>query len=112
MPYSTELADRIREVAGTFEGVSERRMFGGVVWMLHGNMACGAMSTGDLLVRVDRDDVERFVLLPGAHPAVMGGRTMGGFVTVDEDAVAEDEDLEGWIATGAQTALALPPKDD
>lgn len=109
MAYSTELADRIRDVVTIRDGVVEGRMFGAVVWMLRGNLACGAGSDG-MLVRVPRDELERVLLQPHVGPMEMKGRRMGGFVVVAEEGVADDAELRRWIEVGAETALALPPK--
>lgn len=109
MPYSEELAERIRYALGDRDGLVERKMFGGVAWMLDGNMACGVMGD-DLLVRLDREDSDRVLSEPGARLMEMGGRTMRGFFVVDGASVAGDDDLARWVDEGAGHAASLPPK--
>ena len=77
MAYDTELADRIRLLIGT-GGVTEKRMFGGLAFLIHGNMAISASGQGGALVRVDPADSDALVTTGNATPAVMGGRTMQG----------------------------------
>ncbi len=84
-------------------------MFGGLVFMVAGNMACGVIGD-DLLVRVGRDGYGRAVALPFAGPLRMGDRTMGGFVVVDGEGVAEDDQLGTWVERGVALAASLPPK--
>jgi TfoX/Sxy family transcriptional regulator of competence genes len=107
--YSEELARRIRDVIGGRDGVTERKMFGGVGWMVNGNMACGTMGD-DLLVRLDRDDSDRILAEPHVSLMQMGTRTMRGFFTVDSTAIADDAELARWIDAGAAYAASLPPK--
>jgi len=109
MAFDEVLGDRIRTLLGDDPDVSERRMFGGLVFMVAGNMACGVIRD-DLLVRVGRDGYATAVALPFAGPMRMGDRTMGGFVVVDGEGVAEDEHLEDWVERGVALAASLPPK--
>ena len=109
MAYSEELAQRIRDVIGGRDGVTERKMFGGVGWMVNGNMACGTMGD-DLLVRLDRDDSNRILAEPHVGLMRMGKRTMRGFFTVDASAIADDAELARWVDAGAAYAASLPPK--
>ncbi len=109
MAYSEELAQRIRDVIGGRDGVTERKMFGGIAWMVEGNMACGA--TGEnLLVRLDREDSERVLAEPHVGLMRMGERTMRGFFTVDGAGIADDTQLARWVDAGADYAASLPPK--
>ena len=109
MAYSEQLAERIRAALAERGGVTERKMFGGVGWMIHGNMACGTM--GDrLLVRVAPEEGDSVLEEAGVRPMEMGGRTMRGFVTVDADVIADDAELRRWIGRGAAHAESLPPK--
>lgn len=107
--YSEELAQRIRDVIGGRDGVTERKMFGGICWMLDGHIACGTMGE-HLLVRLDRDDADRILAEPHVGPMRMGERTMRGFFTVDAAGIAEDTELARWIDAGAAYAASLPPK--
>jgi TfoX/Sxy family transcriptional regulator of competence genes len=108
--YSEELANRIRDVIGVRSGVGERKMFGGVGWMIGGNMACAAMASGDLMVRVGKEQGATAAGEPGARAMVHGGRTMTGFVVVEAAAVEDDGALTRWVDAGADYAAALPPK--
>jgi TfoX/Sxy family transcriptional regulator of competence genes len=107
--YSEQLARRIRDVIGARDAVTERKMFGGVAWMVDGNMACGTMGD-DLLVRLDREDADRILAEPHVRLMRMGGRTMRGFFAVGAAAIADDAELVRWIDAGAAYAASLPPK--
>lgn len=109
MAYSEQLAARIRDVIAGRDGVTERKMFGGIAWMINGNMACGTMGD-DLLVRLDRDDSDRILAEPHVSPMRMGARTMRGFFTVDAAAIAADAALARWVDVGAAYAASLAPK--
>ena len=109
MAYSEALATRIREVLGARDGVSERRMFGGVAWMVHGNMAVGTLGE-DLMVRMAPEDAERALGEPHVGPMDFTGRPMRGFVRVDAAGIADDPVLAGWVDAGADHAASLPPK--
>jgi TfoX/Sxy family transcriptional regulator of competence genes len=109
MAYSEELAERIRNAIGAHGGISERRMFGGIVWLVDGNMACGTRGE-DMMVRMDRADVERALAEVGVHPMEMRGRRMRGFVTVDAATIDDDADLARWAHEGLSFAASLPPK--
>ena len=109
MAYSEELADRVRDVLGDRGGVTERKMFGGVAWMIEGNMACGVLGDG-VLVRLEREDVARALAEPHVGPMEFTGRRMSGFVVVDEAGVAEEADLVRWVDSGTDYAASLPAK--
>ena len=109
MAFSEELAQRIRDVIATRDGVTERKMFGGIAWMINGNMACGAMGVS-LLVRLDRNDSDRILAEPHVGLMRMGERTMRGFFTVDAAGIAGDDQLASWVDAGATYAASLPPK--
>jgi TfoX/Sxy family transcriptional regulator of competence genes len=110
MAYDEELAERIR---GVFDGrldVDERRMFGGLAFLVAGNMACG-VSGEDLMVRVDRDELDALIESePGARRFDMRGRPMKGWLLVAPEATADDADLERWVMRGEAFAASLPPK--
>ena len=111
MAYDEGLAERVRAIVGERPGVVERKMFGGLGWMLNGNMACGVMSTGGLIVRLAPEDVEDALAEP--HVGTFGregAKPMKGFVVVDPDGVAEDGALARWVDAGAARAASLPPK--
>jgi hypothetical protein len=110
MAYDEQLASRIRDVIQARPGVVERKMFGGLGWMLQGNMAVGVMSTGGLLVRLPPEEVDAAVA--DEHVSTFGrpgSKPMKGFVIVDQD-VLDDATLAEWIDRGAERALELPPK--
>jgi hypothetical protein len=110
MAYDERLADRVRELIQARPDVVEKKMFGGVGWMLAGNMAVGVMSTGGLLVRLPPEEVEE--ALADSHVDVFGrpgSKPMKGFVIVDQE-VLDDATLGEWVDRGAERALELPPK--
>jgi hypothetical protein len=105
-----QLADRIREVIAARPDVVEKRMFGGLGWMLRGNMAVGVMSTGGLLVRVEPEEVDARVREPGVGTfGREGAKPMKGFVVVDAEDL-DDAAFAAWVDRGADRALSLPPK--
>lgn len=110
MAYDAELADRIRDHLQGDPGLTERKMFGGLGFMLGGNMAAAASSTGDLMVRVDPADGAGWVDGDVVRPMEMGGRRMNGWLLVAIDAVASDDALATWVDRGAAYATSLPPK--
>ena len=109
MAYDEQLAERARDVLALREGVSERQMFGGIAFMVAGNMACGVLDE-DLIVRVGPDDYER--ALAGKHTREFDftGRPSKGIVVVSAEGVASDEALAEWVDAGAGFAGSLPPK--
>jgi TfoX/Sxy family transcriptional regulator of competence genes len=110
MAYDEELAQRIRElVAG--EPVLEKKMFGGLAFLLGGHMSVSASGRGGLLVRVPPEQTEALLEEPGAEPFEMGGRgQMDGWLRVRPEALAHDDDLERWVERGMAFARSLPPK--
>lgn len=109
MAYDEQLAERIRHVLAAHDGTTERKMFGGIAFMFHGNMAVGILGDG-LMVRVDKDAYDTTLAEPHVHEMDFTGRVMRGFVVVDADGIAEDDDLAGWIDRGLDHAGSLPPK--
>ncbi len=110
MAYDEALAARIREhVAG--EPVVEKKMFGGLAFLLGGHMAVAASGKGGLMVRVEPSETEALLGEPGAEPFEMGARGgMKGWLRVATDAVADDGDLARWVERGLAYARSLPPK--
>ena len=90
-------------------GLVEKKMFGGVGFMLQGNMACG-VNKDDLIVRVGPERYEEAVIRPHAKEFDMTGRPMKGWVVVTPPGYENDEDLESWVGEGVDFALSLPPK--
>jgi TfoX N-terminal domain len=107
--YSEELADRVREVIDGRPGVTERKMFGGIAWMVNGNMACGIIGE-DLMVRLERDDAEVALGEEHVSPMEFTGRPMRGFVTVEAAGIADSAGLGHWVDAGADFAESLPSK--
>lgn len=110
MAYDEELATRVRELAGAQAGVTEQRMFGGLAFLIIGNMALAASGEGGLLVRVDPQDGDALIDDEHVRPMVMRGRAMRGWLKVDAAAVDESAELEQWVSRGVSYAQTLPPK--
>ena len=108
MAYDAELADRIRDRVQGEPGLSEKRMFGGLAFLVHGNMAVAASSQGGLLLRIDPADAESLTGRPHARRFEMRGREMDGWLHVDDEAVRTDEQLAHWVAHGLDYVRALP----
>ncbi len=111
MAYDEELAARIRDVVAG-EPVVEKKMFGGLAFLLHGHMSVSASGQGGLLVRVDPADSDALLDEPGAAPFQMGDRgPMAGWLRVAPEALADDEVLGRWVERGLAHARSLPAKD-
>jgi hypothetical protein len=111
MAFDEELADRLRELVQAEEGVAEKRMFGGLAFMIGGNMAVSASGQGGLLLRVEPADTAELVRRPHAHPFVMRGRAMEGWLRIDPEGVRTKRQLERWVSRGVAYARSLPPKE-
>jgi TfoX/Sxy family transcriptional regulator of competence genes len=111
MAYDEELAARIRDLVAAERSVTEKKMFGGLAFLLNGNMAVAA-SGGQrgLLVRVDPDESDKLLKRPGASLMEMRGRTMPGWMRVEGDAVRTKQQLSFWVGRGVTFARSLPPK--
>lgn len=109
MAYDEALAERVRDLLMHRGDLIERKMFGGVAWMISGNMACGVLGDG-LIVRVGADETERALAEEHTRPFEMAGRASKGFVVVEPSGLAEPDDLAQWVETGAGFASSLPPK--
>jgi TfoX/Sxy family transcriptional regulator of competence genes len=110
MAYDPELAERIRELVAAERGVDEKRMFGGLAFLVNGNMSVAASRQGGLLVRVDPAEAEPLVDDDGVTPMAMGGREMRGWLYVAAPAVASDDALAAWVDRGVGYARSLPAK--
>lgn len=108
MSYDPHLVDLMQQVLGNRPGVSEKKMFGGICWMLNGNMLCGAQN-GRYMFRVGKDRLTEALERAGASPMEMGGRVMGGFVWVDADEAVE-AGLDSWVDLAERFVGSLPPK--
>jgi TfoX/Sxy family transcriptional regulator of competence genes len=109
MAYDEGLATRIREVIGEQPRLTEMKMFGGLAFLVHGNMACGVRGD-NLIVRVAAEKADAALGEPGARPFDLTSRPMQGWLLVDADGHAEDEDLRRWVDRGLAYASSLPPK--
>jgi TfoX/Sxy family transcriptional regulator of competence genes len=110
MAYEEELAGRIREVLAGERGVTEKKMFGGLSFLVNGNMSVAASGQGGLLVRVDPDESDALVQKPGVELMEMGGRSMQGWLRVESDVVRTKKQLAAWVDRGVAFASSLPPK--
>jgi len=109
MAYDEALAVRIRERIGDHPALSERKMFGGIAFMIGGNMAVG-VSGQELMVRVGKEADAEALSLPGARPFDMSGKTMAGWVVVAPDGFGTDAELEAWLERGVAQAESLPAR--
>ena len=110
MPYDVELADRLRAILSDQPGVVEKRMFGGVAFMVGGHLAVGASSKGGLMLRVEPGQTEALLAEPRAAPFEMRGKAMSGWLRVDLDGSADDHELRRWVERGLAYVRLLPPK--
>lgn len=110
MAYDEALADRIRILLAAREGVSERKMFGGLAFMVNRNMACGVIGD-ELMVRLDYEDAERALGEEHVRPMDFTGKPSRGMVYVAPEGIATDAELGSWVDAGADHAASLPPKE-
>jgi hypothetical protein len=108
--YDEELADRIRELVGDEPNLSEQKMFGGLAFLIGGNMAVAASGQGGLLVRVDPEQSDELTASTNARPMEMRGRQMKGWLRVDPEHVNTKGQLAKWVELGATYARSLPAK--
>jgi TfoX/Sxy family transcriptional regulator of competence genes len=108
--YDAELADRIREIVAAERGVTEKRMFGGLAFLVDGHMAVAAIGEGGLMVRVPPDQTGKLLQREHAAPMVMSGREIRGWLRVDAAGVRTMRQLRSWVRHGVDYAKALPPK--
>jgi TfoX/Sxy family transcriptional regulator of competence genes len=109
MAFDEELADRVRNLLGPRPEISERKMFGGIAFMVAGNMACGVLGE-DLIVRLNEDESEKALAEDGVRPFDFTGKPMKNIVYVSPERTADDAGLAEWVETGADFAASLPPK--
>ena len=108
MAYDQDLADAIRDLVSGADGVTEMRMFGGLAFLINGNMAVAASGQGGLLLRADPNAADDWLADDRVTPMVMRGREMRGWLRVASD--ADDPELERWISRGVAYARSLPAK--
>jgi hypothetical protein len=109
MAYDEELADRVRGHVEQEKGLTEKKMFGGLAFLINGRMAVAAGSRGDVLLRCDPADTETLLQEPNAGPFEMRGREMVGWLQLDANGLT-DAELDQWIQRGVSYAKSLPPK--
>ena len=110
MAYDEDLANRIRELIAGDPNVSETKMFGGLAFLVGGNMSVAASGQGGLLVRVDPEGTDELLAKPHAGPFEMRGRAMQGWLRVDAEGVRTKRQLEPWVRRGVAYARSLPSK--
>ncbi len=113
MAYDAILTQRFRDALGDTKGISEKRMMGGVCFLVNGNMIGGAdrskAGQGRFMFRVGKENADTAAALPGGQQMIQGGRKMSGFFFVDEEVCSEDV-MSVWLDLAVQHAMALPPK--
>jgi TfoX/Sxy family transcriptional regulator of competence genes len=110
MAYDEDLANRIRELLGPEKGIEEKRMFGGLAFLINGNMSVAVSRQGGLMVRVRPDDTENLLRRAHVSPMVMAGREARGWLRVDADGVQTKRQLQSWVTKGVGYARSLPHK--
>jgi TfoX/Sxy family transcriptional regulator of competence genes len=108
--YDVDLADRIRDVLGAEPELTEKKMFGGLAFLLGGHLAVAASGQGGLLVRVDPAVADDLLASTSAEPMEMRGRPMPGWLRVPSVEVSDEADLERWVALATSFVATLPPK--
>lgn len=110
MAYDEDLAARIRDLLAPERGLSEKRMFGGLAFLLDGHMTVAVSGQGGLLLRIDPARSDELVAAPAVGRMVMRGREMDGWLRVDQHAVSTEEQLAEWVGRGVAFVRTLPPK--
>jgi TfoX/Sxy family transcriptional regulator of competence genes len=108
MAYDEELAQRIRDLVAGEPGLTEKKMFGGLAFLVGGNMAVAARGQGGLMVRVDPEESDALVAGSQARPVEMRGRIMNGWLRLDAEHLQTTEELAAWIGRGTSFARSLP----
>ncbi|MFJ3956214.1 TfoX/Sxy family protein [Arthrobacter sp. NPDC090010] len=110
MAYDEELAARMRGALSGTPGVSEKKMFGGLAFLVGGNMAVSASGNGGMMLRCEPSDSGRLTEEAGVERVVMRGKAMDGWLRVDDAVTSDDAGLARWVAVGVDFAKSLPPK--
>jgi TfoX/Sxy family transcriptional regulator of competence genes len=110
MAYDEDLANRIRELLGSEQGVEEKRMFGGLAFLINGNMSVAASGQGGLLVRVLPEDTDKLLQREHVSSMVMAGREARGWLRVAADGLKTKRQLQSWVTRGVGYARSLPAK--
>lgn len=110
MSYDEDLANRIRDLVAGEPDVTEQRMFGGLAFLVDGNMSVAASGQGGLMVRIDPEDTGALLAKPHARPFEMRGREMQGWLRVDPEGLRTKRQLAPWVTRGVAYARSLPAK--
>jgi TfoX/Sxy family transcriptional regulator of competence genes len=110
VPYDEDLANRLRELLADEDAITEKRMFGGLAFLLHGNMSVSASRNGGLLARIDPADTDAALARPHVALMEMRGRTMAGWITVAPEGLKTKRQLAAWVERSVAFAKTLPPK--
>jgi TfoX/Sxy family transcriptional regulator of competence genes len=110
MAYDEDLANRLRELLAGEDAITEKKMFGGLAFLLHGNMSVSASRNGGLLARIDPADTDAALARPHVDRMKMGGRSMDGWITVAPEGLKTKRQLESWVKRSVAYAKTLPPK--
>jgi TfoX/Sxy family transcriptional regulator of competence genes len=110
MAYDEDLANRVRELIASEKGLTEQRMFGGLAFLIDGNMSVGISGQGGLMVRIEPAQTDALLARPHARPFEMRGREMAGWLRVDAEGVRTKRQLEPWVRRGVGYARSLPAK--
>ena len=110
MPYDEDLANRLRELLADEDNITERKMFGGLVFMLNGHMSVAASGKGGLLARIDPSETDAVLKRDHVERMEMGGRSMDGWMRVAPEGVRTKRQLEPWVKRSVKFVKTLPPK--
>jgi TfoX/Sxy family transcriptional regulator of competence genes len=110
MAYDEDLANRLRELLADEDGVTEKKMFGGLAFLLHGHMSVSASGRGGLLARVDPAQTDAMLEKEHVELMEMGGRTMDGWLRVAPEGLKTKRQLESWVKRSVGYVKTLPPK--
>jgi TfoX/Sxy family transcriptional regulator of competence genes len=110
MPYDEDLANRVREILAGTANIDEKRMFGGLAFLVNGNMAVAVSGQGGLMVRVAPEDTAALLAREHVRPMVMAGRDVRGWLRIDHDGIRTLRQLRPWVARGLEYAADLPAK--
>lgn len=110
MAYDADLADRVRELIASERGVEEKRMFGGLAFLIDGNMSVTVSSKGGIMVRVPPEEAEQLLARAHVEPMIMAGRQTRGWLRVHADGLRTKRQLSPWVTRGVSYAKSLPPK--
>jgi TfoX/Sxy family transcriptional regulator of competence genes len=110
MAYDEDLANRLRELLADDDAITEKKMFGGLAFLLHGNMTVSASARGGLLARIDPADTEAALARPHTGLMEMGKRTMDGWIRVAPEGLKTKRELAAWVKRSLAYAKTLPPK--